>query len=150
VNNTGGKVAVGINDTGGKFAYGINDTGGEFATGVNNAGINDTGGKQWEQLSNCWQLKMNLKQIFYLFANSTTGTQRCPKEIEKKFLIKDFFHLPPVSVANLELWISPQIFEKIWNGLGETDSLKKPEAKNLMTLSLYTTSKDVQVLQNIL
>jgi hypothetical protein len=34
----------------------IVDTGGKFATVVN-----DTGGKQWEQLSNCLQLKMNLK-----------------------------------------------------------------------------------------
>ncbi len=46
-------------------------------------------------------------------------------------LIEDFFHLPPVSttpVANLELRMSPRIFEKIRNGLngtlwgwGETD-----------------------------
>jgi hypothetical protein len=46
-------------------------------------------------------------------------------------------------VANLELRISPRIFEKIRNypkgilrGLGETDSLKKPEVENLLTLSL--------------
>jgi hypothetical protein len=47
-------------------------------------------------------------------------------------MIEDFLHLPPVSltpVANLELRISPRIFEKIRNGpngilrgLGETDS----------------------------
>jgi hypothetical protein len=47
-------------------------------------------------------------------------------------MIEDFLHLPPVSltpVANLELGISPRIFEKIRNdhngilrGLGETDS----------------------------
>jgi hypothetical protein len=46
-------------------------------------------------------------------------------------MIEDFLHLPPVSftpVANLELRISPRIFEKIRNdpngilrGLGETD-----------------------------
>jgi hypothetical protein len=51
----------------------------------------------------------------YLFANSST-TQRCPKEIIKKIQIEDFFHLPPVlltPVANLELQISPLIFEKI-------------------------------------
>ncbi len=54
-------------------------------------------------------------------------------------MIEDFFQLPPVS----KLWISPQIFEKILNdpngilrGLGETDSWKKPEVKNLVTLSL--------------
>jgi hypothetical protein len=60
----------------------------------------------------------------YLYANSTT--QRYPKEIIKNFRIEDLFHLP--LVANLELPISPRIFEKIRNGptdiitgLGETD-----------------------------
>ncbi len=53
---------------------------------------------------------------------------------------------PPVSttpVVNLELGISPRIFEKFRNGpkgilwgWGETDWWKKPEAKNLVTLSL--------------
>ncbi len=65
----------------------------------------------------CWQLKMNLKKNIYLYANSTT--QRCPKENKEIFLIEDFFHLPLVSttlVVHLELRISPQIFEKIWNG----------------------------------
>ena len=53
---------------------------------------------------------------------------------------------PPVSlipVVHLDLRISPRIFEKIrigpnailW-GWGKTDSSKKPEAKNLVTLSL--------------
>ncbi len=61
-------------------------------------------------------------------------------------MIEDFLHLPPVSltpVANLKLRISPWIFEKIRNdpngilrGLGETDSWKKPEMENLVTLSL--------------
>jgi hypothetical protein len=47
-------------------------------------------------------------------------------------MIEDFLHLPPVSttpVTNLELRISPRIFEKIRNdpngilwGLGESDS----------------------------
>jgi hypothetical protein len=50
----------------------------------------------------------------------------------QNFRIDDFYHLPPVSttpVANLELRISAQIFEKIRKGLngllwgwGETDS----------------------------
>ncbi len=54
-------------------------------------------------------------------------------------------NLPPVSlipVVYLDSRISPRIFEKIWNGLngilwgwGETDSRKKPEAKNHVTLS---------------
>ncbi len=73
-----------------------------------------------------------------------------PKGVQTKllkfFCLKVFFYLPPVSltpVANLELRISPRIFEKIRNdpngiirGLGETDLRKKPEAKNLVTLSL--------------
>jgi hypothetical protein len=55
-------------------------------------------------------------------------------------------NLPPVSlipVVHLDLRLSPRIFEKIENGpnailwgWGETDSSKKPEAKNLVTLSL--------------
>jgi hypothetical protein len=62
------------------------------------------------------------------------------------FQLEGFFHLPRLSltpVANLELRISQRIFEKIRNGpngkirgLGETGSGKKPEAKNLVTLSL--------------
>ncbi len=55
---------------------------------------------------------------------------RYPKEIMKKNLIEDFFHLPPVSttpVVHLELRISPWIFEKIRNGpndnLGLGDSV---------------------------
>jgi hypothetical protein len=53
---------------------------------------------------------------------------------------------PPVSlipVVHLDLQISSRIFEKILNdpnaiirGLGEDHSRKKPEAKNLVTLSL--------------
>jgi hypothetical protein len=46
-------------------------------------------------------------------------------------------------VVHLELRISPRIFEKnrngpygILRGLGETDSWKKTEVENLMTLSL--------------
>jgi hypothetical protein len=46
-------------------------------------------------------------------------------------------------VANLELRISPRIFEKIRNGhngilwgLRETGSWKKPQVENLVTLSL--------------
>jgi hypothetical protein len=66
----------------------------------------------------------------------------------KIFLIEDFFHLPPMSttpVVHLELRISPRIFEKIRNGpngtvysgaWGKLIHEKKPEAKNLVTLSL--------------
>ncbi len=80
------------------------------------------------------------KNLYTAYVSSTT--QRWPNKIINIFLIEDFFHLPPVSttpVANLELRISPRIFEKIRNGLngiiwgsGETES----EAKNLVTLSL--------------
>ncbi len=118
------------------------------------AGINDTGGKFFHQfllccwhrwqiigtISGCRYLKVNLKAKIYIYVSSTT--QRWPNKIIKIFLIDDFFHLPP-AVANLELRISPRIFEKIRNGpdgiirgLGETDLRKKPEAKNLVTLSL--------------
>ncbi len=72
-------------------------TGNKFATSVN-----DTGGKQWEQLSNCWQLKNELEEKIYLHANSTP--QRCPKEIQKIFLIEDFFHLPPVNDTGGAPW----------------------------------------------
>ncbi len=44
-------------------------------------------------ISDCWQFKVNLKEKFNLYANSTS--RRCPKERMKTFLIEDFFHLPP-------------------------------------------------------
>jgi hypothetical protein len=94
--------------------------------------------------SGCRHLKVNLKAKTYIYVNSTT--QRYPNKIIKIFLLEGFFHLPPVSLtpmANLELRISPRIFEKIRNGpngiirgLGETDSRKNPAAKNLVTLFL--------------
>ncbi len=67
-------------------------------------------------ISGCRHHKGNLKAKIYIYVNSTT--QRCPNKIIKNFLIEGFFHLPPVSltpVANLELRISPRIFEKIRN-----------------------------------
>jgi hypothetical protein len=58
--------------------------------------------------------------------------------------------LPPVSLipaVHLDLRISPRIFEKIRDGpngilwvWGENDPRKKPEAKNLVTLSLYVAA----------
>ena len=71
-----------------------------------------------ETVSGCRLLKVNLEATIYIYVNSTT--QRCPKKIIKIFLIKDFFHLLPVSttpVVHLELWISLRIFEKIGNAL---------------------------------
>jgi hypothetical protein len=71
---------------------------------------------------------MNLKKsFFYMLPLHPKGVQK-----KKKIFIEDFFHLPLVSTtpeANLELQISPRIFEKFRNGpngvirgLGETDS----------------------------
>jgi hypothetical protein len=121
-----------------KFTTGVNDTGGNFATGINN-----TGGKKLKQYQAAYTLKQTFKKI-YLYANSTT--QRCTNKIFKTFLIEGFFHLPPVSltpVVHLALQISPRVFKKIQigsngilGGLGEDDSCKKTEAKNLVTLSL--------------
>jgi hypothetical protein len=64
-------------------------------------------------------------------ANFATSFTSVPTKLLKFFLIEDFSHLPPVSttpVVNLELRISPRIFEKIRNGpngilsgWGETD-----------------------------
>ncbi len=147
-------------DTGGKFDTGVNDAGGKLppvsTTPVANCHRYQRHRRQicrrcqWHRwqimgtISGCWDLKVNLKAKIYINVSSTT--QRWPKKIIKNFLIEDFFHLPPVSltpVANLELPISPRIFEKIQNGLngilwgwGETDSWKEPKAKILVTLSL--------------
>ncbi len=98
-------------------------------------------------ISGCRHLKLNLKAKIYIYINSTT--QRCPNKIIKILQLEDFCHLPPVSttpVGNLELQRSPRIFKKIWNGpigiirgLGDTDSWKKPKAKNLVTLPLLKT-----------
>ncbi len=134
-------IPTGVNNTGGKFATAVNDTGGKLplvsTTPAANLVIMVT-------ISGCRHFKVNLKAKIYIYVYSTT--QRYPNKITKIFLLEGFFHLPPVSltpVANLELRISPRIFEKIRNdpngkirGLGETDSRKKPEAKNLVTLSL--------------
>ncbi len=70
-------------------------------------------------------------------------------------MIEDFFYLPPVSmtpVVHLDLRISLRIFEKIRNGpnsilrgLGETDTWKNPEVKNLVTLSLSSPSLRVGI-----
>jgi hypothetical protein len=84
------------------------------------------------KISGCRHLKVNLKAKIYIYVNSIT-------QIIKIFLFEGFFHLPPVSLtpeANLELRISPRIFEKIRNGpngiirgLGETDSRKNQKQK---------------------
>ncbi len=88
-------------------------------------------------ISGCRHLQVNLKAKIYIYVSSTT--QRWPNKIIKNFLIEDFFNLPPVSLtplANLELRISPWIFEKIRYGLngilrgwGETDFMKRTRSK---------------------
>jgi len=86
----------------------------QICHGVNNASVKLPPVANNGMLSDCWQLKVNLKEKLYLFANSTT--QRCPKEIMKTFLIEDFFHLPLVStiqVVHLELLISLQISKRL-------------------------------------
>ncbi len=109
--DTRGKFATSINETSGKFLYqfrkrcwhrweicrrwqichrcqrclwqivtGINNTGGKFATGVVY-----TGGKQWEQLSNCWQLKMNFICHWYQQHRCQTLSCEYLREFSKKF-----------------------------------------------------------------
>ncbi len=79
-----------------------------------------TGGKlptvSTTQVANNWnsirQLKVNLKEIIYLYVNSTT--QRCPNKRIKTFLIVDFFHLllSTTTVVHIELQISQRILRK--------------------------------------
>jgi hypothetical protein len=135
---------TGINDTGGKFATGDNDTGGNLPpVSTTPAAIFPPVslvflipppvsltpvakyGKKYQAADS---LKRTSRQKS-IYVNSTP--QRWPNKIIKIFLIEDFFHLLPVSstpVANLELPISPRIFEKFRNGpnciirgLGVTD-----------------------------
>jgi hypothetical protein len=84
---------AGVVDIGNKLATGVNDTGGKFASCVYDASgklplVSTTPVGTMGTISACWQLKVNLKEKMYLYANS--ATQRCPKEITKTFLIKDF------------------------------------------------------------
>jgi hypothetical protein len=48
-----------------------------------------------ETLSDCWNLKVILKEKTQLYVNSIT--QMCPNKVIKTFLIEDFFYLPPLS-----------------------------------------------------
>ncbi len=134
-----------INTTSGKFATGINVTGGKFCLRYcwrcwyewqifhrcqwnqrqichrcqrNQRQIGCRCQQHlWQIISDCWHLKVNLKEKMYLYVNSTTKS--VPKNNEN-FLIEDFIHLLPVSmtpVVHLELRISPRILEKT-QGLG--------------------------------
>jgi len=70
--------------------------------------------------------------------------QNCPRyQLHRWQIVRPISLVSLTPVANLELQISPRIFEKIRNdpngilrGLGETDPGKKPEVENLVTLSL--------------
>jgi hypothetical protein len=88
-------------------------------------------------------IKVNLKAKMKLLVNSTS--QRCPNEIIKTFMIKDFFHLPPVSmtpVLHLDLRISPKFSKKfetaltVYSGAWGKLIQENPEVENLVTLSL--------------
>jgi hypothetical protein len=102
-----------------QIATGVIATGGKFATGINNT--SETG--------------RNLPPVSLIAAEKLPPVSLTPVA-----------NLPLVSlipVVHLYLRISPRIFEKIRNGPNgilwgweETDSWKKPEAKNLVTLSL--------------
>jgi hypothetical protein len=66
-----------------------------FSTSLNS--IVNTGGKHWEQLSNCWQLKMNLKK-----KNVSICLLYFPKVSKRNNAnVSDwrFFHLPLVSTT---------------------------------------------------
>ncbi len=100
-----------------------------------------------ETMSGCRLLKVNMKAKIYLYVNSTT--QRCPNKIITFFLIEDFSHLPPVSttpVVHLQPWISPWIFEKIWNGfngIGGNWFMKKTRSKKSCgTVPLRTRTRE--------
>ncbi len=105
--------------------------------------------RQWRQIFTPFSLALlipvaNLPPVSTIPASNLPPVANCHRY--QRHQLEGFFHLPPVSltpVANLELRISPRIFEKICNnpngiirGLGETDSRKKQEEKNLVTLSL--------------
>ncbi len=83
-----------------------------------------------------------IRVVSYFFENSRKYSQLKVHHVS----LTPVASLPPVSlipVVHLDLQISPRIYEKFWNGpngilwgWGKTDSWKKPEAKNLVTLSL--------------
>ncbi len=98
-----------------------------------------------DTISCCWHLKVTLKEKIYLYVNSTT--QRCSKKIIKTFLIEDFFiclrcqrhrwrTLSCEYLREFSKKFKTVLMVYSCRGLGETDSWKKPEFENLLTLSL--------------
>ncbi len=100
--------ATGVVDTSGKFAAGIVDTGGKFATGINNTSKN--GGKicRWCRWHR-WKICHRCRWYWWC-----TLTYEYLREFSKKF----------------------EMVLMGYSAAGGTDSWKKPEAKNLVTLSL--------------
>ncbi len=93
-------------------------------------GINDTGGKQWEQYQAADTLKWTWRQKFIFMV--TLLSKGVPTKLFKFFWLKNFFHLPPV--VNLELWIFPRIFKKFKTTLmklGGNWFMKKPEVEKI-------------------
>ncbi len=122
-----------------QFATGINDTGGKFATGVV-----DTGGKQWDQYQAADTLKWTWRQkCIYVLTLLSKGVQT---KLLKFFWLKIFLICHRCQQhwwSTLSCEYLREFSKKIWNGptgilwgWGETDWWKKPEAKNLVTLSL--------------
>jgi hypothetical protein len=108
-----------------KFASGVVDTGGKFATGV-------VPPVSLTPVANLSPVSTAQGELVAKFASGVVDTGG-------KFAtgVVDIGGAP--WLAN----ISANFFEKIWNdptvifrGFGEGDSWKKPEAKNLVTLSL--------------
>ncbi len=93
---------AGVVDTGGKFATSVSDTGSKF-TAVSTTPV------AWQIMgiiSDCWHLKVNLKEIIDLYVSSTT--KRCRNKNNLNFSDLRFF-TPLVSttpVVHLELRIS--------------------------------------------
>jgi hypothetical protein len=112
-----------------RFASGVNDTGGNLPP-VSSIPVAICHWRRWHRRQICRRYRWHRWQISHRY-----------QQRKRKW----WKNLPPVSlipVANLPR-VSPRIFEKIRNGLngilwgwGETDSWKKPEAKNLVALSL--------------
>jgi hypothetical protein len=109
---------------------------------ISNAGVVDTGGKF--ATSECWYLKVNLKEKSVLYVNSTT--QRCKKNYWNFSDWRFFPFATDVNDTGGAPWaanISTNIAKKnrkcpkcILRGLGETYSWKNPEIENLVALSL--------------
>ncbi len=137
-----------------KIATGAVDTGGKFATGANLPRVSTT---QAELVAKFAPLTpdANLPLVSLSpVTNLPPGKicHRCQQHNPNLWQNLPLVSLTPVAnlplvsltqVMHFDLRISPQIFQKIWNdpnviirGLGEGDLWRKPEAKNLVTLSL--------------